>query len=259
MGIGSPMGGAPNATVFEYVGSDGTDGFNVAAPDRSRIRLEGFRLQDGRRGASGGSGINLQVVKNLVALYHLSVVGWPDDDIQIGAPPGQSSDCIDIDEVWVGTPPNGRGRYGINLYRIDNNVRLGHIKGDSKGQQSLISLVNLDAVQGSGATVSVTAAKLETDTNTHLLRLGHSFFGAVAAIGLIMRGPTAGAGGDVVNINNASVETLIYLTNLVSSNHAAHAVSKALVNDVGNSVSYGIGAKRMALWIRQNNTVKTGI
>lgn len=249
LGTGSPNTGA---TQLHYYGPDATDAIVMKSTNQSRVRLEGFRLEDKRTSPTSGSGINLQFVYNNVQLYHLAVFSFPIDAIQVGGASGQSSDCVDINDVWVSA-----GRYGVNLYRIDNTALVANVKGDSITSQTIQmdALVNLDSVGVGSSVFDVRGLKLETNTGCHVLRLGSSFFASVSASSLIMRGNTTAAGGDVIRVETASTQTTVFASGLQSISTTGTVVAANLVNDTANSKTYGAASGRMTMWSRAGNKV----
>lgn len=252
--IGEHGNAVPNdgGTQLNFYGPGTADAINMKAGPISRVRLEGFRLLDMRTAPTGGTGIRLLSVYNNVQLYHLAVWDFPVDSVEIGGVPGQASDCVDIDDLWVTSD-----RYGLNLNRIDNIATMRNIKGDSiaANGHTMQSLINLDSVTGDAAAFDLTAAKLETDTGCHLLRLGAGFFGQITGAGLVMRGHTAGAGGDVVRVENTDTQAGIFLTGMSTDNGATQAVATNMVNEVGAGRVWGAGSKRMTMWARSAGKV----
>jgi hypothetical protein len=256
--LGHGLGGAgTNQTILRFYGGATADAIVMKGTNQSRVNIEGLRIEDARTGATGGCAINLQFVYNIVRIHRIAAMGWAGDAIQVGAASGNSSDCVDINDLWVSS-----ARYGLNLNRIDNLCLVRNIKGDSLAAETvkMTSLIFIDHIQNSNVAISIEGAKLETDTGCHVLQLGSTMYGNLDAVGLQMRGLTSRTGGDVVRVENSAPETLISVRALGSGNFAGGAaVAANMVNDVGNGLTYGHGIKTLARWTRSYNIVESFI
>lgn len=248
-GFGSG-GSSPNAgAALNYYGPDGTNCIEMKGPDLSRVWIEGLHIRDKRVGATGGDGINLWRPKNHVVVKRCSILGWANDAIAVWAESGRDTECIHIEDCWV-----GGNRYGIYLKGMSNNVTIAHIMSDGlTGENNQKAVIHLDYTLRGGVCVAISAIKLETNQGCHVLEVADNFRGSLSVAGLSMRGIAGNAGGDVVHILGTGEGRAISLTGLNSvSVNGDQKVCKSFVNDNGTLYGNGTDDRAWAQWISGN-------
>ncbi len=244
-GTGDTLG---NSTILSYTGADGTNGMEFFTTNSSRVWLEGFRLVNATSPATSGTGIYLSRGKNLVRLRNLLVTGFKTAQVYIGATAGQTTECVHVSDLWVGS----QATYGLHLERVDNNVSIDHVMGDSTSTATMTSLIHIDNVSTGQGVFDIRSVKLESNNGCHLLGIGSGFQGSLNASALTLRGDTTNGGGDVVNIGSTLGDYT--LSALGSMKYAGGAAGGAnLINDTAAGVTYGAGKRSLPFQIINKN------
>jgi hypothetical protein len=193
--------GGPTDNAVQAIGS--------TTATLSKVAVEKFSIHDRRTNPTGGSGVYYDRVVNGTMVRHMDIIGFPTgSSVEITSAPGQSSDCVTIDDIWT-----LRSLYGVNVNRIDNTCLISDIKSDSDNTYPLLAMVRVGTV---GACV-ITGVKHENKKGTaSTILLDASADQTVIVNGVESR---TGVGGPVVSITGTSGATGITLRGIKRSHH----------------------------------------
>lgn len=210
------------------------------ASELSRLELARFRLTDDRGTKTSGSTIRLKRVKNRVCIREALIGGAPDDGIYVGADSGQSSDCVQIEDVWVGA-----GRYGINVERLDNatiirGVKCDSIQANGDTLQAAVRVASIGAVPASGV-IHISDVKHECTNGANTILIPDSATsGALLLESIIMRSSIVSGGGFVLRVSAGDG------TGIVAVNLAHDGTAAGVIRNVAND--YTVTTNPLAFW-----------
>lgn len=194
--------GAAGAAELWFVGADGQDAIiNAAVPELSFGELSGVRLMDKRTNPTSGRGIAFSDYNNRVALKQLQVIGFPREQIYIGALPGHAGDCTEIDDVWLlSDKPEAKG---LLLERLDNAILVRNIKSDIRtAPEGDGYVIRTQSFANEQAVISISGVKHESSNGCPTLSFPVNTRGNLSISNVIQRNPQGGP-GDVIRIGAA--------------------------------------------------------
>jgi hypothetical protein len=232
-------GGAADATTeLVFQGADGKNCIEMAVANASVIHIRDLKVIDNRPVKTSGRGIFLDRVKNQVIIQNVSVFEFPQEQIFVGSQfSGQTADVVRLSDIWT-----SGGQYGIRCERVENQLLIENVSYS----------VNVNSIAGillenmSHVAAMVNAVKIETDRVVDVVRCGPGFSASLSANALIMRGPTAFAGGDVLRVDNLAANVMG--TALLSRTQGGQRVARALVNLAGKLYGNGPNDEGMAMF-----------
>jgi hypothetical protein len=166
----------------------------------SRVIVENLTIHDHRTSKTtaddGSHGIYFEEVVNQTVIQHCDIRGFDaGSSIKVTATPGNSSDCVYIDDIWCLD-----NIYGIDIDRVDNNCVIRRIQADNTDEltEAVIRVGSISAV------LLIEEVKHESSgANPSIVIDGGP---GVLINGLISR---AGTGGPVVQINGTGSGVLL--------------------------------------------------
>lgn len=207
--------GAAGGTELWFGGASTEDAFvNVGGAELSMCRIQHVRVQDKRVGATGGRGFTITDFNNGVSFTDIQVIGFPQEQIYIGAAVGQASDCIEFDDVWVlGT---GAAAKGILLERCDNTVFFRNIKSDLTTSPSNDGyVIRIQGIGGDNTAISIDGVKHESNNRCPTISLPDANRGNLTIRNVVQRNPTGGAAGagDIIQLGAAASTNVLWFDN----------------------------------------------
>ena len=185
---------------LRWVGADGVDAITNQI-NISYFTLRNLRIKDFRSSPTSGRGVVIDRAVNGVVMQRLQVMGFPLEQIYVGADTGHSSDCLDMEDIWVTS--TATAAKGILIERMDNNVSLRNIKSDivttPANDGYVIRVAN---VANDNAVINISGVKHESNNRCPTISLPLSTRGNLTISNIEQRNPQGGAGGagDVVQL-----------------------------------------------------------
>lgn len=217
-----------NGPTIRYVGPDNTDAIQVdlsqPQPKNSKVRLEGFRLEDHRVNATAGHGLKLTSTNGCI-VQNVGSFDFPDAAIYCGNTTG-TPDNYTVRHCWV------RSRtYGVVFDHVTENALMEDIKGDANLAAPMKSLCYLTGNPGTGySNTRAYGLKAETvlGVPVDLLGIDATYNGTFDTAGLHL-GPN---GGYIVNNQSARVKGCIRA-------YGTPGPISGLINDLGTIIGDG--------------------
>jgi hypothetical protein len=207
--------GVAGGTELWFDGGSTQDAFvNVGGAELSMCRIQHVRVQDKRVGASAGRAFTITDFNNGVVFKSIQAIGFPQEQIYVGAAVGQASDCIEFDDVWVlGT---GAAAKGILLERCDNTVFFRNIKSDlatSPANDGYV--IRIQNIASDNTAITIAGVKHESDNKCPTISLPMPSRGNLTISNVVQRNPQGGAAGagDIIQIGAAASANAMWLDN----------------------------------------------
>lgn len=180
----------------------------------SFFKIANLRLEDKRTDPTAGRGLSFKRVTNGCSLERIQVIHFPDEQIYFGADPGQSSDCISMNDIWVLS--NKTSAKGILIERVDNAVILNDIKSDlavSPANDGYV--IRTQNINNDNAIINISNVKHESNNRCPTITFPVATKGNVFVSNVVQRNPVGGSSGagDVIQIGAASSGTDYYYNN----------------------------------------------
>lgn len=219
--------GVAGGTELWWTGGDSVTAItNTAGLETSFLRLENFRLEDKRTAPTSGRGISILDINNGVQILGIQVMQFPLEQIYVGAPPGQASDCVEIHNVWA-TSQKTTAK-GILIERIDNQVSLSHIKSDLVTNPANDGyVIRCEVIPNDSCVIRISDVKHESNNRCPTLSFPSSTRGNVVVQNVVQRNPQGGAAGagDIVQVG-ASASGSAFVFNNSASGRTTGATSE---------------------------------
>lgn len=151
----------------------------------SNFHMEGLRIVDRRVSPTGGDGLQLNRTVNHTVVRHCSFHGFPTGaSVRVQAQSGSSSDCVDLEHLWV-----TGSQYGIWAGNIDNQLDIRQIKCDTPAGSPMLAVIR---VQNTSCIPRIQSVKHENSTQCVTVEIASVSNGAIVD-GIVSRiGNTSG-------------------------------------------------------------------